>query len=302
MSADVETTSVQINQKNRRILIRRGLIATLIAICALVVWSLFLVMRFHSNVSAFQNQKAQLLVFDENEAGDIAIHDYGTMPGPAFIPRPFLNYHRSVSWMDWKWQPDSSPEEVDDLFALLPEFHKLKELYLSDFQIDQKRAVALTQIPQLRHLTIEASQFEKSSLAILLKTKGLEGISLADSTFEEEELVILKQGAAKETLTRLFLSNCQVNDDTAAVLSECRNLEILHLDGTQITDVGLKMLARLPHLKVLVLDHTAVTDAGVKYLSATLELVELSLSNTSVSDDVLDSLKQEIPALRISDD
>ena len=136
----------------------------------------------------------------------------------------------------------------------------------------------------------------------MLKTKGLEGISLADSTFEEEELVILKQGAAKETLTRLFLSNCQVNDDTAAVLSECRNLEILHLDGTQITDVGLKMLARLPHLKVLVLDHTAVTDAGVKYLSATPELVELSLSNTSVSDDVLDSLKQEIPALRISDD
>mgnify|MGYP003666811331 FL=1 len=62
------------------------------------------------------------------------------------------------------------------------------------------------------------------------------------------------------------------------------------------------MLARLPHLKVLVLDHTAVTDAGVKYLSATPELVELSLSNTSVSDDVLDSLKQEIPALRISDD
>ncbi|WP_291177633.1 hypothetical protein [Gimesia sp.] len=302
MSANVETEPVRLNQKNRRILLRRGLIAALIAICALVVWSVFLVMRFHSNVSAFQNQKAQLLVFDENEAGDITIHDYGTMPGPAFIPKPFLNYHRSVTWMDWKWQPESSPEEVDDLFALLPEFHKLEELYLSGFQIDQKRAAALTQIPQLRHLTIEASQLEKSVLTSLLKEKRLKSISLAGSTFQEEELDALKHVSEKETLVTLLLSNCQVTDRTAAVLSECRNLETLQLDGTQITDTGLKMLARLPHLKVLVLDHTAVTDAGVKYLSATPELVELSLSNTGVSDEVLDSLKQELPALRISDD
>lgn len=302
MSADVETTSVQINQKNRRILIRRGLIATLIAICALVVWSVFLVLRFHSHVSAFQKQKAQLLVIDENDAGKTTVFDYGSAPGPAFIPRPIINYHRSVNWLEWDRQPENSSEEIDELFALLPDFHKLKEIHLSGFIIDQKRAAALSRITQLKYLSIWTCQLKQSVLMNLLNKKGLSGISLADSTFQEEELVILKQGAAKETLTCLLLSNCPVTDYTAAVISECRNLEILHLDGTQITDVGLKMLARLPHLKVLVLDHTAVTDVGVSYLSATPELVELSLSNTGVSDDVLDSLKQEIPALRISDD
>ncbi|QDT93945.1 leucine-rich repeat domain-containing protein [Gimesia algae] len=302
MSADVETEPVPNNKKNRRILLHRGLIAALIAICVLVVWSIFLVMRFHSNVSAFQKQKAQLLVFDENEAGEIAVHDYGTMPGPAFIPKPFLNYHRSVTWMNWQQQPESSLEEIDALFALLPEFHKLEELYLSGFQIDQNRAVALMQIPQLKHLSIENCQLEKSTLASLLNKQYLESISLAGSTFQEDELEVLNQISTKETLKVLILSNCSITDRTAAVLSECRNLEILHLDGTQITDTGLKMLARLPHLEVLMLDHTAVTDAGVAYLTVTSKLKELSLSNTSVSDDVVDSLKQEIPALRVSDD
>lgn len=301
MSANVETEPVPVNQKNRRILLRRTLIAAAVIVGALIAYSLFLVFRFQSLVSAFQKQKAVLVIVDENDAGEI-VFDYGSAPGPVFLPRPVINYHRSVNYVEWMLQPESSPEEIDELFALLPDFHKLKYLVLSHFLIDEKRASALSQITQLKYLSIWTCQIEKSVLTSLLKLNSLKGISLADSSFQEEELNILKQGALNKNLMMLILSNCQVTDRTAAVLSECRNLEILHLDGTQITDTGLKMLARLPHLKVLVLDHTAVTDAGVKYLSATPELVELSLSNTSVSDEVLDSLKQELPALRISDD
>lgn len=302
MSADVETTSVQINQKNRRILIRRTLIVAAATLGALIGYSFYLIFQFESLVSAFQKQKAQLLFLDDHVAGKPEFFQYGSAPGHAFIPRPFINYQRSVNFVEWQRHPKSSPEEIDELFARLPDFHKLKYLAFIDFRIDRNRAAALARIPRLKTIYFTGCQFDSSTLNTVLQIEELKLLSLADSTFQEEELDILKQGPLKENLTRIILSNCQVNDDTAAVLSECRNLEILHLDGTQITDVGLKMLARLPHLKVLVLDHTAVTDAGVKYLSATPELVELSLSNTSVSDDVLDSLKQEIPALRISDD
>ncbi|WP_417391102.1 hypothetical protein [Gimesia sp.] len=302
MSANAETEPVPVNQKNRRILLRRTLIAAAVIAGALIAYSLFLVFQFQSLVSAFEEQRADLFIILEDEQGNSSFSMYGSVPGPAFIPQPLLNYHHSVNYVEWRRRSSSSPEEIEELFALLPDFHKLKYLAFSDFVIDRDRAAALARIPKLKTIHLTACQFDPATLTTVLQINGLKLLSLADSTFPEEELNILNQGSIKENLTRLILSNCQVTDRTAAVLSECRNLEILHLDGTQITDTGLKMLARLPHLKVLVLDHTAVTDAGVKYLSATPELVELSLSNTGVSDEVLDSLKQELPALRISDD
>ncbi|MCA9005559.1 MAG: hypothetical protein KDA70_09835 [Planctomycetaceae bacterium] len=302
MSADVETEPVRITNKNRRILVRRTLIAAAVFLGTLIGYSFFLIFQFQSLVSAFQKQKADLLVYYENDLGDNTVTTYGSMPGPTFIPRLFIDYSHSVTYLNWQQQPKSSPKEIDELFALLPDFHKLEILIVRNFLIDEKRAAALSRIPQLKDLSLWDCQFEKSVLVSLLKKKGLKSLSLAGSTFQEEELSILKQAPAKETLTHLILTNCQISDQTAAVISECRNLEILHLDGTQITDMGLKMLARLPHLKVLVLDHTAVTDNGVSYLTGTPELVELSLSNTGVSDEVVDALKQEIPALRISDD
>jgi len=269
MSANVETEPVRVNQKNRRILLRRTLIAAAVIVGALIAYSLFLVFQFQLLVSAFEEQRAELLVFYENDEGETKISGYGSVPGPAFIPRPLIDYSHSVTLVDWQRQPESSPEEIDELFALLPDFHKLKYLAFSDFVIDRDRAAALARIPKLKTINLELCQFDPATLTTVLQINGLAWISLVGSTFQEEELSILTQEPAKENLTGLLLSDCQVTDRTAAVLSECRNLETLHLDGTQITDTGLKMLARLPHLKVLVLDHTAVTDVGVKYLSAT---------------------------------
>ncbi|WP_417385313.1 leucine-rich repeat domain-containing protein [Gimesia sp.] len=302
MSADVETESVRITNKNRRILIRRTLISAAVILGALIGYSVYLVVQFQSLVSTFQKQRAQLLLINERDAGKLEFFEYGSAPGHAFIPRPFINYQRSVNYVEWKRHPKSSPEEIDELFSLLPDFHKLKYLVFTDFRIDRNRAAALARIPRLKTIYFTGCQFDSSTLNTVLQIEGLKFLSLADSTFQEEELSTLTQGSLKENLTQLNLSNCQITDRTAAVLSECRNLETLQLDGTQITDRGLKMLARLPHLKVLVLDHTAVTDDGVRYLTGTRELVELSLSNTGVSDEVVDVLKQEIPALRISDD
>ena len=136
----------------------------------------------------------------------------------------------------------------------------------------------------------------------LLNIDGLTFVGLPDSEFSESELETLTRGPTKETLTGLNLSYCDISDRGASMISRLRNLESLELDGTQITDQGLKILARLPRLKVLVLDHTGVTDYGVGYLSSTPNLVELSLSNTSASDAILETLKREIPALRVSDD
>jgi len=302
MSSDVKPDAVRFTEKNRQVLVRRGLIAALMVLLATIAYSFFLVFQFHSAVAAFQKQNANLLVAYQNDQGKTVLGGYDSIPGPFFIPAPLFRYHRSISWIHLGQQPDSNPEEMDELFRLLHRFNKLEELQLSRLVIDQERATAIARLPNLKAIFLKGCQIEKSCLAALLQMQGLTYVNLADAEFDETELEALLLGPTQETLRVLSVSNCKITDTTATVLSRCRNLEILELDGTQITDLGLKQLARLPQLRVLVLDHTPVTDAGVIYLSSTPKLVELSLSNTSASDAMLETLKQEIPALRVSDD
>lgn len=302
MSSDGKPASVRCTKMNRRVLIRRGLIAALILLCIAIAYSFFLMIRFHEAVTTLLKHNAALMLTYQNDQGKIRLKNYGEIEGPSFIPAFFLRYHRSVSWIHLRRQPDSYPEEIDELFFLFPRITKLGELQLEKFLIDQERVTTLAHLPKLKHLTLKECQIEKLCLASLLKTKELTGLSLEDSTFPEVELELLKQRPNNESLQALILANCHITDRTATVLSQCRNLEFLDLAGTQITDQGLKMLARLPQLRVLILDHTAVTDAGVAYLSSTPNLIELSLSNTEVSDETLETLKRDIPALRVSDD
>ncbi|WP_339732848.1 hypothetical protein [uncultured Gimesia sp.] len=302
MSSDGESTVVRMSKNNRRILVRRTLIAAFILICVACAYSFFLVFQFHSTVAAFQKQNANFLVAYQNDQGKTVHGSYGAIPGPFFIPAPLVRYHRSIYSMHLGHQPGSNPEEIDELFRLLPQLSQLEGLLLEGFLIDPERAAAITRLPELKYLTLMACQIEKSCLASLLQSQGLAYVNLVDAEFDEAELETLLLSPTQETLLALTLSNCKITDTTATVLSRCRNLELLELDGTQITDQGLKMLARLPQLKVLILDHTKVTDTGVAYLSSTPNLVELSLSNTSVSDALLETLKQDIPALRVSDD
>lgn len=302
MDSDEKPDFVRSAQKHKRVLIRRGLIAALILICMASAYSFFLVFQFHRHIATFQKYNAGLLVSYEDDQGNTSVGIYGSAPGPFFLPAPFKRYHRSLYSIYLRDQPNTNPEEMDELFRLFRYFPKLEELHLEGILIDQNRATAIASLPNLKGLKLQRCQIEKSCLALLLRMTGLTHISLADSEFQETELEILSEESTNETLIGLSLSYCKVTDRSATVLSRCRKLEFLELDGTQITDQGLKILARLPQLRVLVLDHTNVTDTGVAYLSSTPNLVELSLSNTEVSDETLNTLKREIPALRVSDD
>ncbi len=302
MSSDDDARLVCSAEKYRRVLVRRTLIAALILFCIACAYSFFLVFRFHTHVAAFQKQNAGLLANYGNSHGDPVVGIYGATPGPFFLPAPLIRYQRSLYSIYLRDQPDSNPEEMDELFQLFQYFPKLGELQLEGLLINQERAAAIARLPRLNTLSLKGCQIEKSCLATLLQNRSLTRIGLADSEFEDTELANLSQGAPNETLLGLSLSYCKVTDQSATALSQCRNLEFLELDGTQITDQSLKMLSQLPQLKVLILDHTAVTDAGVAYLSSSPNLVELSLSNTDASDVVLETLRQEIPALRVSDD
>lgn len=302
MNSKVELNTVGTVDSNKRVLVWRVLIVALLILCVVIGYSFYLVIQFHRHVATFQKQAAFLTVPYIDDQGGLWEYAYGSAPQSKFIPAPLLRYHRSLYSIEISHRADSDPEEIDDLFDLLPYFSQLNGLGLEGMLIDQQRALQISRLNNMKTIRLKNCRFEKSCLAILLKQEGLTYVDLSDSTFEEAELNVLNEGKAKKTLLQLNLSNCKITDAGAAIISRLRNLEILMLDGTQITDQGLKMVARLPRLNVLFLDHTGVTDAGLNYLSSTPALVELSVSNTSVSDEMLDELRKEIPAIQISDD
>lgn len=302
MISDVNPTVVRRNKNNRRVLVRRTLIAALILICAACAYSFFLVLQFHFAVVALQKNNAFLQSCYPNEQGQLVQVEYGMLPGRSLIPAPFRLYHHSLCCIYLRRPPAAQPAEIDRLFQLFAQFPKLQEIGLEGITLDEDRVNAISHLPALQTLTLKQCQIKTSCLESVLQINGLQQLSLAESDFPESALNVLTRGSTPETLLCLNLSYCKVTDQSASIISRLRNLETLVLDGTQISDLGLKQLARLPQLKVLILDHTNVTDAGVGYLSSTPNLVELSLSNTSVSDAMLETLKQEIPALRVSDD
>ncbi len=302
MSADTQSDVVRSSNMNRRILVRRTLIGALVLVGAATIYSFLLIFQFHATIAAFQKQKAFLMVTYQDRTGETVEGVYGETPPHLFIPGPLLRYRRSLSGIELYRRTISSPEDVDDLFERFTEFPKLNYLGLEGFLINKQRALQISRLTNLETIGLKKCQIETSCLETLLQIDGLVFVGLPDSDFSEAELEVLKQSPLKETLTGLGLSYCPITDRSASFLSRLRKLETLELDGTQITDQGLKQLARLPQLKVLILDHTQVTDYGVGYLASTPNLVELSLSNTSASDEMLETLKQEIPALRVSDD
>ena len=302
MSSDVNPTVVCSDKNNRRVLVRRTLIATLILILVGCVYSFYLLVEFHLAVATLQRQGAFLLSKYPNEQGKLATAEYGNLREKSLIPIVVRLYHYSLSGVYLRQPSGKAMVDFDQQLDLLKQFPNLQTLGLEEIPVNATRAAAIAKLPALQRLNIKGCSFEESCLETILKKDGLESVSLEQSHFPEFELEVLCQDSNQKTLKKLNLSGCTITDASAVYLSRLKNLETLVLDGTQITDQGLKMLARLPKLKVLILDHTKVTDAGVAYLSSTSNLVELSLSNTSVSDAMLETLQQEIPALRVSDD
>jgi hypothetical protein len=66
-----------------------------------------------------------------------------------------------------------------------------------------------------------------------------------------------------KSLTELDLSNTDVGDGAAELLSENKKLCSLELNGTQLTDEGMKHLVKLPQLQSLSVKNTHVTAEGI---------------------------------------
>jgi len=103
----------------------------------------------------------------------------------------------------------------------------------------------------------------------------------------------------KEQITWLDLGNTGLQDDWISRLNQLTNLTRLALDNNPITDAGIVHLGNLEHLESINLYATQISDAGLKLLAKQNSIKRIYTWQTKVTQPVVDSLRNEKPALTI---
>jgi hypothetical protein len=105
-------------------------------------------------------------------------------------------------------------------------------------------------------------------------------ITLNDGTRQDFDQLDLPAG-----VRRIYLRNCDINDDSLKRLEGLKQLQYLSLEGSKIKGDGLAVLKSLPALKSLSLNRTKITDESLKHLLVVKNLTILLLNDTDVSDE-----------------
>lgn len=105
-------------------------------------------------------------------------------------------------------------------------------------------------------------------------------ISLNNGTRQDFEQLDLPAG-----VRRIYLRNCDINDDSLKRLVGLTHLQYLSLEGSKISGDGLAILKSLPALKSLSLNDTKITDESLKHLVVLKNLTILLLNDTDISDE-----------------
>lgn len=124
-------------------------------------------------------------------------------------------------------------------------------------------------------------------------------LMLNNSAVSDDDIAAV---AGRTDLQVLFLRGTAITDAGMAHLATATGLYQLDLSGTKITDAGLVYLARMEHLVGLQLAETAVTDDGLRLLAALTTLRSVNLERTAVTAAGVESLRGQLPTVRIQSD
>ena len=152
---------------------------------------------------------------------------------------------------------------------------------LRGIPLDDRSVEALTRLPGLRALDLEASDLGDAAMPRLATISALEELSLNSTQISDTGLAAL---TPLRRLQRLHLNNTYVEGAPFASWPADSAIEELSLLGTATSDAALPGIARLGRLRKLVLAESDVTGPGLAAL-ASLPLIHLDLSAADIADD-----------------
>jgi Leucine-rich repeat (LRR) protein len=125
-----------------------------------------------------------------------------------------------------------------------------------------------------------ASAQEKAIGKVEDAANSSRSITLNNGTRQDFEQLDLPAG-----VRRIYLRNCDIDDNSLKRLEGLTQLQYLSLEGSKIKGDGLEVLKSLPALKSLSLNGTKITDESLTHLHGVKNLTILLLNDTDVSDD-----------------
>jgi internalin A len=174
---------------------------------------------------------------------------------------------------------------TDDGLAHLAKLENLEHLHLHNSPITAEGLLSLAGTKKLKWLSLGGiSETGTAGLEVLARWPNIEVLNLFNDstrTLTEDQLAHL---AALPRLRRLQLSNIEVTDRGAQLLSELSGLKQLWIDlgVSRLTDAGLEHLARLPRLENVGVGGD-FTRSGLEALAKAKALQRVTL----VSDNLL---------------
>jgi serine/threonine protein kinase len=192
------------------------------------------------------------------------------------------------------WDTDAVGDSDLEIISRLRE---LEGLQLQRVPITDRGMPYVARISSLRWVSLSDTKLTPRGLVHLRGLANLENLGLGGLPVSDTVLRELKHF---KRLKRLGLGRTDVTDAGLAHLAEIASLRCLELHFTAVTDQGLTLLQHLPHLEVLDLEGTRVSDEGLDALEEIPTLRELNLSGTNASAEGVASLRQALPACKIT--
>lgn len=134
------------------------------------------------------------------------------------------------------------------LIATLKEFKHVESLSCHSKNLTDSGVGRLTELSQLRKLTLSSPRITNVGLIDLLEFENLQSLNLSDTSITDSGI---RTVARQKHLRELDLSATDISDAGLAHLSTLNNLTILKLGGTLVTNSGKQAIQQaLPNCKV----------------------------------------------------
>jgi len=172
-------------------------------------------------------------------------------------------------------------------------------LYEYDIELDDQSFYDRNEVPEAHPSIIQDLINIGMNVSPLADNIHYLEVNLKGQSSEVDESKLTSLLEIKDQLTWLDLSDSNLTDDMAQVISQFSNLTKLKIQNTQITDESIQLMGSLMNLNVLNIYNTSVTDESIASLSELSQLEKLYVWQTQISKEGINELKQRLPNTEI---
>lgn len=189
----------------------------------------------------------------------------------------------------------------DDMLASLENLTSLRELTLNQTQITDAGFKHFAKLVQLEAIDVSSCAIDGSGFAVFAAWKDACRIREIVAHHTQFGVKGPKHVSGWGSLERLILSQAGVEDRVLGDIERCENLRDLDLSFNNVSDAGIKRIDKLKHVSILRLNNNrGVSDTSLAAIRHWSELRTLELDKTSCSLRGVQSLKQNLPDVKIS--